>query len=186
MALQRLTIDGYGQLEINAFVAPRAGKVEAQCKLNETDFADEPAEVGMLLAVDNINRRVKLPVAGEAYPIAINYSAEILYDDAKKGLKNFAQQTKDFMPRMGYLTVGDKFHTNTVCYDTAEFKDDEALKAALKKEALKTAPVYGCACELGAIKLTKTAPEKGLVFMVACESTMPDGQYAVKLHCIKE
>ena len=121
MALKRLKIDGYGQLEINFFTAPRDGQVEAQCKLNETDFAEMPAEVGMLLAVDNINRRVKLPVAEEPFPIAINYSTEHMYDERKDALKNFHQTLNDFLPRMGYLNVGDKFHTNTICYDDEEF-----------------------------------------------------------------
>lgn len=185
MALQRLKIDGYGQLEINAFVAPRAGKIEAQCKLNEVDFAEVPAEVGMLLAVDNVNRRVKLPVAGELFPIAINYSTEHMYDERKDALKHFCQTLNDFMPRMGYLTVGGKFHTNTLCYDDAEFADEEALKEALKKEARIAAPVYGCACELGAIKLTKEIPAEGPVFMVVEDATMPDGQFGVKIHCVK-
>lgn len=186
MALQRLTIDGYGQLEINFFTAPRDGQIEAQCKLNETDFADMPAEVGMLLAVDNINRRVKLPVAGEPYPIAINYSTEHMYDERNDALKNFRQTLNDFLPRMGYLNVGDKFHTNTVCYDTDEFADDEALKAALKKDARLATPIFGGISEIGAIKLSATQPTEGPVFMVIEDATMPDGQYGVKIWCVKE
>ena len=33
MALQRYTIDGYGQLELNAVAFRRSGRIEAQCKI---------------------------------------------------------------------------------------------------------------------------------------------------------
>ena len=188
MALKRLTIDGYGQLEINSFVAPRAGKIEAQCKLSKEDFGKEAevpvAEVGMLLAVDVATRTLRLPTEEMVadFPVAINYSTEHMYDDRANGLKNFYQTTEDYLPRMGYLTVGDKFHTNTIAYDDTEYTDDETLKEALKGEG----KVYGGISDIGAIKLTATKPEAGPVFLVVESATMPDGQFAVKLHCIKE
>ena len=52
MAFKRMVIDGYGQLELNNVAFRRDGRVEAQCALDATDFADVPAENGMLLAVD--------------------------------------------------------------------------------------------------------------------------------------
>ena len=52
MALKRLVIDGYGQLEMNQVAYRRDGRIEAQCALDATDFKDVPAENGMLLAVD--------------------------------------------------------------------------------------------------------------------------------------
>ena len=51
-------------MELNQVAFPRDGRIEAQCALGD-DFAEVPAENGMLLAVDNINRIVKFPVAGE-------------------------------------------------------------------------------------------------------------------------
>ena len=60
MAFKRFVIDGFGQLELNQVAFPRDGRVEAQCKLDDTDFASVPAENAMLLAVDRVNRAVKL------------------------------------------------------------------------------------------------------------------------------
>lgn len=194
MALKRLTIDGYGQLEINSFVAPRAGKIEAQCKLSKDDFGKEAtvpvAEVGMLLAVDVATRTLRLPTEAMVadFPVAINYSTEHMYDNRADGLKNFYQTTEDYLPRMGYLTVGDKFHTNTIAYDDTEYEDDEALKEAIT-DALtgeSEGKVYGGISDIGAIKLSATKPTAGPVFLVVESATMPDGQFAVKLHCISE
>lgn len=185
MALKRLEIDGYGQLELNAVAFPRDGRIEAQCKLDEVDFDSIPAENGMLLAVDNITRRIKLPVEGGIFPIALNYSTEHMYDERKPGLKHFKTGKEDFLPRMGYLSVGDKFTTNCLSYDTDEFADEAALKEGLLREAREEAPIYGGICENGSIKLSATQPTEGPVLLVILDYTMPDGQYAVKLHCIK-
>ena len=88
MALTRLVIDGYGQIELNNFAAPRDGRVEAQCKLNKTDFP-AGAENGMLVAVDNVKREVKLYNASKKLPLAVIYSTEHIYSERKNGLKNF-------------------------------------------------------------------------------------------------
>ena len=88
MALKRLLIDGYGQIELNQVTFRRDGRIEAQCALG-ADFDEVAAENGMLLAVDNINRVVKFPVAGEVFPIALNYSTEHMYDERTTALKNF-------------------------------------------------------------------------------------------------
>lgn len=179
MALTRMTINGYGQLELNNVAFRRDGRIEAQCRLNPTDFADTYAENGMILAVDNIRRIVKLPVAGEIYPLALNYSAEHLYDERAQGLRNFRLGTEDFLPRLGYLSRGDKFTTNTLCYDDDEFDDDDDLKEAVADVA--NTPIYGKVSALGVIQLTKTQPTSGTVLLVTKPFTMPDGQYAVQL-----
>ena len=62
MALKRFMCDGYGQLELNQVAFRRDGRIEAQCALSPVDFEKVPAENGMLLAIDNINRIVKFPV----------------------------------------------------------------------------------------------------------------------------
>ena len=122
MALKRLIIDGFGQIELNQVAFRRDGRIEAQCALGE-DFAEVPAENGMLLAVDNIHRIVKFPVAGEKFPIALNYTTEHMYDERTPGLKNFSLKKGSFLPRLGYLAVGDKFTTNCICMDDGEFAD---------------------------------------------------------------
>ena len=81
MAFKRFVIDGYGQLELNNVAFRRDGRVEAQCFLDETDFADVPAENGMLLAVDRVNRAVKfanmLKVACLKDDVEIKFNIEI-------------------------------------------------------------------------------------------------------------
>lgn len=185
MATKRLTIDGYGQLELNNVAFRRDGRIEAQCFLSETDFADVPAENGMLLAVDNIHRIVKIPVAGEDFPIALNYSSEHLYDERAQGLKNFKLERGSFLPRLGYLSRGDKFTSNTICYDDGEFADDDALKDAIAGVAEDGATLlYGTNSDNGAILITATKPTAGVVLIVRRPFTMPDGQYAVQFQAL--
>lgn len=188
MALKRFVIDGFGQLELNQVAFPRDGRIEAQCALGE-DFKEVPAENGMLLAVDNINRVVKYPVAGEKFPIALNYTTEHMYDERALALKNFSLSKNSFYPRMGYLSVQDKFTTNCLCFDTDEFADEQALMDAYKPEALKAAPLYGGISEMGAIKVSKTAPTEGPVLMAVLGTgagSMPDGQFGIKFQVVAD
>lgn len=176
MALKRLIIDGYGQIEPNNVTFTRDGRVEAQCALDE----DLVAENGMLLAVDAANGIVKLPEESETLPIALNYTSERIYNQFTPGLKNFhLEANKGHCPRMGYLTIGEIFTTNCLCYDDSEFTTEDLLKTALTAAA--TTPVYGGISTIGAIKLTKTKPTVGPVLRVVKATTMPDGQYAVEL-----
>ena len=183
MAIKRLVIDGFGQIELNNVAFRRDGRIEAQCAPNATDFENVPVENGMLLAVDNVNREVKFAKDGE-FPIALNYSTEHLYDERALGLKNFKLNGKDdFFPRLGYLAMGDKFTTNCLAYDDGEYADDDALIEALK--AYKAAAVYGGACEIGAIKISAEKPTYGPVLRVVDCYTMPDGQFGIKLQVME-
>jgi hypothetical protein len=188
MALKRLVIDGFGQLEMNQVAYRRDGRIEAQCALDATDFKDIPAENGMLLAVDKIAGTVKLPKAGNKLPIALNYTTEHMYDERTMGLKNFKTDLNSFYPRLGYLSVGDRFTTNCLAMDDAEFADEAALSAAYEA-ATAEAPLYGGICELGAIKVSKTKPTAGPVLMAVKgpgAGSMPDGQFAVKFVVVSE
>ena len=189
MALKRFICDGYGQLELNQVAFRRDGRIEAQCALSPVDFEKVPAENGMLLAVDNINRIVKFPVAGEKFPIALHYSTEHMYDERTRALRNFNLPRNSFLPRMGYLADQDKFTTNCLCFDTDEFADEQALMDAYKPEALKAQPLYGGISEMGAIKVSKTAPTEGPVLMAVLGTgagSMPDGQFAIKFHVVAD
>ena len=182
MALTRLVIDGFGQIELNQVAFRRDGRIEAQCALDGTNFKDIPAENGMLLAIDRAKRTVKLPEASEEkLPLAINYSAEHMYDDRTPGLKNFKLELGTFYPRLGFLSVGDKFTTNCIAYDSEDFTDKAAIETACKDaDTLSGTPVYGTYCENGAIKLVKEAPTDGPVLQVIEKTTMPDGQFGLK------
>lgn len=177
MALKRFTIDGYGQLELNAVAFRRSGRIEAQCAIAEgIDYVEN----GMLLAVDNVNRVVKYVEDGNIYPVALNYSTEHMYDERHNALKDFKLEAGSFLPRMGYQGPGDKYTTNCLAYDDTEFTDDDALKTAV--ENVKTTPLYAKACANGAHQITATAD--GAVCLVLGATTMPDGQFAVKFQAL--
>ena len=182
MALTRFTIDGKGQIELNQVAFRRDGRIEAQ-----VDLAPGVTEVenGMLLAIDKANKTVGFPAAdGTDKLIALNYTAEHVYDERTPQLKTFSLKAGEFRPRLGYLAIGDRFTTNCLAYDTTEFATDAALKTALA--AYATTAVYGGICTNGAIKLSATAPTYGPKLQVAEYTTMPDGQTAVKLVVLAE
>lgn len=189
MAINKITKSGYGQIELNQVAWRRDGRIEAQCALDTTDFndSDKKAENGMLLAVDNVSRKLfKATSALEAIlPIGVHYSSEHIYDERTPGLKNFAVGTGDILPRVGYPAVGDKFTTNAIAYDTTEFANQAALETALGD--LATTPVYGiiAADGSGYIQATLVAPTSGLGFNIIEKTTMPDGQLAVKVQVLR-
>lgn len=185
MAINRLAKNGYGQLELNQVAFRRDGRIEAQCALDATDFASAPAENGMILCVDNVSRTIKLPTSANIakYPLALNYTAEHMYE-SRLGLKDFKLGISDgFYPRLGYLAVGDKFTTNTVCYDTTTFANDAAVKTAY--DAVATTPLYAVPYEDGYWQLINDLTGVSGLYCAVVTGTgagsMPDGQYAIKL-----
>lgn len=182
MAIKRLVIEGFGQIELNNVAFRRDGRVESQCQLDPEGFASVPAENGMLLAVDKVNRLIKFYNAAADLPLAINYSTEHMYDERANSLKDFSLKPGQLSPRMGYLSVGDLFTTNCLCYDDTEFTTEDALLEAL--EACAITPVYCGVSEVGAWLVSATKPAKGPVAKVVKSYTMPDGQYGVKLQVL--
>lgn len=182
MAIKRMVIDGYGQIELNQVAFRRDGRIEAQCALNPADFAEVAAENGMLLAVDNTDRTVKFPVEGSDLPIALNYTTEHMYDDRNQALKDFKLEINSFYPRLGFLAVGDKYTTNCLAYESGEFADEDAVEAAA--EACAETALYAVPCANGAHLVTKTKPENGVCLKAIKATTMPDGQFAIKFQVI--
>lgn len=171
--MARLPIDGYGQIEINNCAFRRDGRIEAQCAPNATDFKGVVLENGMIYAVDTVNKEVKLAV-DESLPLAINYSAEHARDERKTGLKDFAiNPENDALPRLGYLSVGDKFTTNTLTGTTWDDVKD-----------LDTVPMYGQVAADGSIELTTTFPTTKIALKAVKKTTMPDGQPAVQFQVL--
>ena len=185
MAFKRFVIDGYGQLELNNVAFRRDGRVEAQCALDATDFASTPAENGMLLSVDKVNRVAKFADTSLDMPIGINYTTEHMYDSIYNGLKDFKLERGTFLPRIGYLAVGDLFTTNCFGYDSGDFANDAAVIAATTKTALGTTAVYGGVGTNGAIVIDTTKPAAGPVLKVVEGTTMPDGQFALKFQVLE-
>lgn len=190
MAISRLTIDGYGQLEINNCAFRRDGRIEAQCAADTGDFANKKIENGMLVSVDAAKRKIFLAddSAAKALPIGIVYTAEHLYENGKTGLKYFALDAeKDFLPRVGYLAVGDKFTTNCVAFDSA--KDSSWTAESLFVAGLTTfatSPIYGGICDDGCILMSASAPTEGPKLKMVAKTTMPDGQLGIKFQVIGE
>ena len=185
MAVKRFVIDGFGQLELNQVAFPRDGRIEAQCALDATDFASVPAENGMLLAVDRVNRAVKFPKSAVIAdcPVALNYSAEHMYDERANSLKDFKLERGEFLPRLGFLSKGELFTTNCICYDDGDFADDDAVITAA--EAIATTAMYGGVSDNGAILLSDSAPQAGPVLKVVEKTTMPDGTFGLKFQVLE-
>ena len=164
---------GYGQIELNQCAFRRDGRIEAQCKIAGADYVEN----GMILAIDNTKHEVRYPAAGD-YMFGLNYTSEHMYDERLVGgLKYYKTDKDSFLPRLGYLAVGDKFTTNTVVYD-------EALTL--------TNAVYGYvkAGDNGYIRLSATNPEDAiagapLLRVIDAKATMPNGAPAVKFQCIE-
>ena len=164
---------GYGQIELNQCAFRRDGRIEAQCKIADgIDFIEN----GGIFAIDNTKREVRYPAAGD-YMFGLNYTSEHRYDERLVGgLKYYKTDKDSFLPRLGYLAVGDKFTTNTVVYDADDI----------------TTMVYGYvkAGDNGYIRLSATKPQDAiagapLLRVIDAKATMPNGAPAVKFQCIK-
>ena len=164
---------GYGQIELNQCAFRRDGRIEAQCKIEGADYVEN----GMILAIDNTKHEVRYPADGD-YMFGLNYTSEHMYDERLVGgLKYYKTDKDSFLPRLGYLAVGDKFTTNTVVYDAADI----------------TTMVYGYvkAGDNGYIRLSATDPTNDaiagapLLRVIDAKATMPNGAPAVKFQCIK-
>ena len=164
---------GYGQIELNQCAFRRDGRIEAQCKIEGADYVEN----GMILAIDNTKHEVRYPAAGD-YMFGLNYTSEHMYDERLVGGLKYYQTDKDsFLPRLGYLAVGDKFTTNTVIYDST---------------LTITNAVYGYikAGDKSYIRLSATKPTDAidgapLLRVIDAKATMPNGAPAVKFQCIK-
>ena len=164
---------GYGQIELNQCAFRRDGRIEAQCKIKDADYVEN----GMILAIDNTKHEVRYPADGD-YMFGLNYTSEHMYDERLVGgLKYYKTDKDSFLPRLGYLAVGDKFTTNTVVYD-----DTLTITNA----------VYGYvkAGDNGYIRLSATEPDDAiagapLLRVIDAKATMPNGAPAVKFQCIK-
>lgn len=156
--------DGYGQVEPNHLSAPRDGRVYAQLPA-----ADDITilENGQFVKYDYAAGEVNFTGDG-AWMLV--YNEEKLYDERHQMHKDWAQKVEDsydgkIYPRVFGIVAGDIFTTNM-------FADGTTL-------AVNNTVVPG---NNGIL----TAGNSGdLIFKVVKEYTLPDGQPAVKLQCIK-
>lgn len=195
MSINRLTIDGYASLELNRVTFSLTGRVVADVPLKSTFISSAPAENGMILAVDYAANEVALPSGmDDTRVLALHCSPEKEYDPNLSGLNQFkltAQTTNKYQmsaqghyPRLGILSVGEKFTTNCISYDTADFTNNAGALAALA--AYATTPVYGTACSAGTILLDTTVPATAsIALQVIGYTTMPNGDVGVKFVVIR-
>ena len=178
--MARMVIDGFGQVELNNVAFRRDGRIEAQCALSTVDFAEAPAENGMILVVKKADHEICFADASaENQLYALNYSSEHMYDERHPGLKNFKlKATDDFYPRVGYLSAGDLWTTN--CVDLGAYATVSAVTSALASGA-----VYAAVGTQGAPVIQAAAPSVGPVMQVIKKTTMPDGQDAFQLQVLK-
>ena len=166
---------GYGQLELNRVAFRRDGRVEAQVPY-DVSAEGTVYENGMVLIINKAEGKVKKGAIAEGDLYGIVYTSEELYDSRKPGLKNFGVVVEDgeakgpegynVLPRLGFLSVGDVFTTNTVV-KTDNF--DKGVKAYVDATG----------------EWTVTEKTAGPIAEVAEVYTMPDGQAAVKLVIVK-
>ena len=177
--MARMVIDGYGQVELNNVAFRRDGRIEAQCALSTVDFAEVPAENGMILRVKKASHEICFADASASNQLyALNYTSEHMYDERHPGLKNFKlNAVNDFLPRVGYLAAGDLFTTN--CVDLGSYASAEAVATALAG-----GDVFAAAGTQGAIVLADAAPTVGPIMQVIKKTTMPDGQDAFQFQVL--
>ena len=133
MAIQRLAHIGYGVIERNRV---NAENMESACELDAAKFPDG-AEVGRIVGVRKDLGKVVLSTDPLATKGVLNNSEKV-YDQFHQGLNQYKVKGGK-MAAVLYLEQGNTFTTNTICYDTTEFANDEAVKTAFKN--LETAPL---------------------------------------------
>ena len=155
--------DGYGQVEPNHLSAPRDGRVYAQLPAAE-DI--KILENGMFVKYDYAAGEVNFTGDG-AWMLV--YNEEKLYDERYQMHKHWAQKVEDsydgkIYPRVFGIVAGDIFTTNMFADGTELSVGDPVTPG-----------------DDGIL----AAGEGDVTFKVVKEYTLPDGQPAVKLQCIK-
>ena len=155
--------DNYAQVEDNHISAKRDGRVYAQLP---ADKSIETLEQGMFVKYDYANGAVNFTGDG-AWMMVFN--EEKLYDERKQMHRDYAMKVSDFydgkmVPRVLGMVAGDVWTTNALAKGSYSVGD-------------KVAP--------GADGFLAAGEGDGtLVAKVVKETTLPDGQPAVKLQCI--
>ena len=192
MAVVTPEINGYPVLEANVLKSRITGRIWSQYELDETSFSTGLAYNGMILAIDDAAKSVKLPVAtsSAAEVYALHYSPEAEYEH--KGLNTFAVAREPIQaepnvsvhyPRMFELSLGDVFHTNCVKLDGTHVTAISGTTATSVASLVSstTNHVYGGVDASGYIMLDTSKPTVGPVLEVVAQDTLPNGDWAVKL-----
>ena len=161
--MAKLDKKGYGQVEPNHLAGQKSGAIYAMLP---ADNSLAVVENGMFMKYDYAAGKCSLDGNGEDMLV---FSEVKLYDPTHSN-KDFALKTADSVdgkvyPRLMLTFPGDHFTTNLV--------DLTSGAGSRKGKYLKV--VNGILTE----QVSK--PETGMVWQVAMETTLPDGQPAVKV-----
>ena len=161
--MAKLNKKGYGQVEPNHLAGQKSGAIYAQLP---ADTALEVVENGMFMKYDYAAGECNLDGDGEDMLV---FSEVKLYDPTHS-YKDFALKKADsadgkIYPRLMLTFPGDHFTTNLV--------DMTSAKGSRKGKFLTV--VNGILTEQSA------DPEEGMTWQVAMETTLADGQQAVKV-----
>lgn len=156
--------DNYAVVEPNHLSAPRDGGVYAQLPAKSDITA---LEQGTFVKYDLANGVVDFNGKG---PWVMVFNEEKLYDERKQMHRDYAmtKENSNMVPRVFRLSVGDIYTTNNVKEEALTAGDTlvPGAKGILEKKATPAA--------------TDT-----LICTVVKETTLPDGQPAVKLQVTK-
>ena len=137
-------------------------------------------ENGMLVAVDHVKGEVK-KTAAITEKVFLHASVEHMYDTNAGRDEFVVKETEDFLPRVYDLRAGDRYETNAIVWDSGDYADYAAIKAAV---VAKT-PVYAYTdITTGYTKIAKAAGV-GVVtdLRVIAVIALPNGTTGVKLAC---
>lgn len=208
MAIKFFDCNGYGQIEPNQVSFTRDGRIEAQCELDPEKFASNfpmtPAQAaagkiygenGAFLMVDKVNKIATVPtkaLSDKGFPMGINYSTEMIYNQFTPGRRNFCMICGEFLPRIGFTEVGERITTNAVAWDTTVYnqEDSKEFYAAVKEDLANGDVVYACVVEGSNGKLTigaKPANALGNVYAQVVKAyTNADGTLAFMFEFINK
>lgn len=161
------THENHAQVEPNHLSAPRSGGVYGQLP---ADDSIDVLENGMFVKYDYAEGKVDFTGEG---PWMLVFNEEKLYDERKQMHRDWAQKKADaydgvIVPRVFRLYAGDIYTTNALA--KGEYSVGDNVKPGTD----------------GWLAKADGAAGDGLVLKVVKETTMPDGQPAVKLQVVQE
>ena len=166
---------GYGQVEFNKVNSQVTKEIISNLP---ADDSIETVQMGMFLVPDYTNAVFKLPaLEGDAAYIINN---EIKNYDVRQSRKDFRLEKiagnahyvpQEIYPKGYKMTVGDILHLNLIDGFTGESNIGDTFVVGTNGYLVKAN--------------TQTVTNASLVFAVEKISSMPDGQLAPKLVCIK-
>lgn len=165
MATIKAKKDMYGQIELNRCSFLHDGNIEGQCAAT-TDL-----ENGAIVLVDKANNAVTAATEEDFAKagLAVNYTAERIYDERTSGRKNFKVKKGEY-PRVGFLKTGDLFTTNVMLTDGTSLDDTQVATGLYWTAPTKvsTTAVVDAKLTLKVVEITDTA----------------DGQTALKIQVV--